>query len=457
MGRPAVDITGQRFGMLTAERKEGQDTYGRPLWRCQCDCGGVHHVTSTRLRSGNTQSCGCILRTHKVDHTGQRFGMLTAIRPVFTESGSAPRWHCICDCGGTKEVLTGRLVSGNTQSCGCRWRAIKDEIGNVYGRLTVVHLSHQDADGEAHWHCDCTCGNKATVAGSRLRNGKTRSCGCYGTERRIIANSKHNQSNTPLYKVWSAMKQRCTNPNASGYKDYGERGIRYHPDFETFEGFHAYVKDLYVNGLEMDRIDNDGDYTYGNLRWVEHRTQMENTRRTAIYTRAADATKVTLRRMAEEHELTPKALAGRLARGATLEDALSRKQHERPKRARNDIGLIGQRFSHLTISGFSHSDANYQKYYHCDCDCGKRFVARLSSIKYGSTQSCGCLQAKVAATKNTGKSWRLNNHTIEEIKEIKRALWSMDSKDVAVYYNIPLHTVRKLQSQDIYADVDEMV
>ena len=252
------------------------------------------------------------------------------------------------------------------------------------------------------------------------------------------------------------MKQRCSNPNDSGYQHYGARGITYHPDFETFEGFYAYVKDLYVPGLEMDRIDNDGDYTYGNLRWTTHREQMENTRRTAVLTRAVDSTKVTLRRMAEEHGLTPKALEGRLARGASLEDALSRKQHERPKRARNDGELIGQRFSHLVIMAFSHSDSNYQKYYHCECDCGKRFVARLASIKYGTTQSCGCLQSKVVRANNSGKSWKLANHSLDDIKEIKRALWSMDPKDVAVYYNIPLHTVRKLQSQDIYADVDEL-
>jgi hypothetical protein len=160
--------------------------------------------------------------------------------------------------------------------------------------------------------------------------------------------------------------------------------------------------------------------------------------------------------MAEEHGLTLKALEGRLSRGASLEDALSRKQHERPKRARNDGELIGQRFSHLVIIAFSHSDSSYQKHYHCECDCGKQFVARLSSIKYGTTQSCGCLQSEVARANNRGKSWKLATHSLDDIKAIKRALWSMDPKDVALYYDIPLHTVRKLQSQDIYADVDEL-
>lgn len=396
MGRPAVDITGQRFGMLTAVKIDGRDAYGRPLWLCKCDCGNDKHATYSRLSSGNTASCGC------------------------------------------------------------QWRKIKDETGKTYGRLMITNLSHQDSDGEAHWNAQCSCGRQAVVAGSSLRSGKTRSCGCYGAEQRKVATTKHSQSNTPLYKVWTAMKQRCSNPNDSGYQHYGARGITYHPDFETFEGFYAYVKDLYVPGLEMDRIDNDGDYTYGNLRWTTHREQMENTRRTAVLTRAVDSTKVTLRRMAEEHGLTPKALEGRLSRGASLEDALSRKQHERPKRTRNDSELIGKRFHHLVIDAFSHSDSNYQKYYHCECDCGKQFVARLSSIKYGTTQSCGCLQAKSTSKRTVGKSWKLTNHSVDDIKEIKRALWSMDPKDVAVYYNIPLHTVRKLQSQDIYADVDEL-
>lgn len=392
-----------------------------------------------------------------VDIAGQRFGMLTAVTKTDDVAGNGEAyWECRCECGGTKRVTPGRLRSGNTTSCGCQWRKIKDETGKQYGRLTVNSLSHQDPSGAAFWNATCNCGVSIVVSGASLRNGHTRSCGCYAKEQRIIANTKHNRSNTALYRVWTAMKQRCTNSNASGYKDYGGRGITYHPDFETFEGFYAYVKDLYVPGLEMDRIDNDGDYTYGNLRWATHREQMENTRRTAVLTRAVDSTKVTLRRMAEEHGLTPKALEGRLSRGASLEDALSRKQHERPKRARNDGELIGKRFSHLVIMAFSHSDSNYQKYYHCECDCGKRFVARLSSIKYGTTQSCGCLQSKVVRANNSGKSWKLASHSLDDIKEIKRALWSMDPKDVAVYYNIPLHTVRKLQSQDIYADVDEL-
>lgn len=59
-----VDITGQRFSRLVALRISGSDQYGRRIWECICDCGATAHVKSGNLRSGNTESCGCLLREH---------------------------------------------------------------------------------------------------------------------------------------------------------------------------------------------------------------------------------------------------------------------------------------------------------------------------------------------------------------------------------------------------------
>lgn len=62
MGRPAIDLSGQRFGKLVVIRQAGVRKQNA-LWLCRCDCGGVHEATSGTLRGGNVRSCGCILRS----------------------------------------------------------------------------------------------------------------------------------------------------------------------------------------------------------------------------------------------------------------------------------------------------------------------------------------------------------------------------------------------------------
>ena len=56
-----IDLTGQKFGRLTAVEKCGKDSSGKnSLWLCTCDCGGTTRATTTHLRNGHTQSCGCL-------------------------------------------------------------------------------------------------------------------------------------------------------------------------------------------------------------------------------------------------------------------------------------------------------------------------------------------------------------------------------------------------------------
>ena len=110
------DLTGQRFGKLTAIRPTDKRENGKIVWECLCDCGETAFVKSSALSSGNTQSCGC-LRAKKL--TGQRFGRLTAVRPTEKRKGSSVVWECKCDCGETAFVATEHLMNGDTQSCGC--------------------------------------------------------------------------------------------------------------------------------------------------------------------------------------------------------------------------------------------------------------------------------------------------------------------------------------------------
>ena len=65
---------------------------------------------------------------------------------------------------------------------------LKNEIGNIYGYLTVINRAENDKEGRAQWLCQCKCGNQVVVRGKALRNGNTKSCGCYQRERAAQSN-----------------------------------------------------------------------------------------------------------------------------------------------------------------------------------------------------------------------------------------------------------------------------
>lgn len=156
-----------------------------------------------------------------------------------------------------------------------------DLNGKVFGRLTVTQeTDERDTCRSIKWACRCECGNLVTVSGSSLTSGATRSCGCFGKERRIESQTTHGLSGHPLYTVWCAMKTRCYSPSHSAYSRYGGRGIEMCSHWlESFEVFYNDVVGDYKEGLELDRIDNDGNYTPNNTRWVTHQQNSMNTSR----------------------------------------------------------------------------------------------------------------------------------------------------------------------------------
>ena len=122
-GRRVRDLTGQRFGRLTALYRLHERRGTCYLWRCRCDCGNEIDLPVHSLTSGNTTSCGCAkreaLQKRALDISGKRFGRLTAIRPLPEREAGSVVWRCRCDCGNEIDLPYNSLASGNTQSCGC--------------------------------------------------------------------------------------------------------------------------------------------------------------------------------------------------------------------------------------------------------------------------------------------------------------------------------------------------
>ena len=141
--RQKDDLTGMRSGKLTVIEKTNIKRHGSYLWRCRCDCGQESYVEGYRIRQQLTKSCGCSRKGKRmVDLSGQKFGQLTAVRRTDRKRGSNYLWECKCDCGNTVYVTVNALTAGNTKSCGCSRRRniqkIREKMGNVTEHLTLI-------------------------------------------------------------------------------------------------------------------------------------------------------------------------------------------------------------------------------------------------------------------------------------------------------------------------------
>ena len=162
---------------------------------------------------------------------------------------------------------------------------LKNLAGNRYGRLLVLEKA-EPLNGKTRWLCRCDCGKECVVHRSSLLSGNTTSCGCYRAENAKKLYSGVRQNDKRLYIVWNGIKQRCTNQNSKSYHNYGGRGIKMDAEWaNNYESFYRWaMRSGYRKGLEIDRIDNNGDYCESNCRFVDKETQSNNKRNVKLYT-----------------------------------------------------------------------------------------------------------------------------------------------------------------------------
>lgn len=320
-----IDLTGEKFGNLTVIRRANNkhDGKGRPVvtWECVCDCGNTTNVSSQKLRTGHTKSCGCLQNVKPedyvghnfVDLTGKRFGRLVVISREKNNKRGKALWKCKCDCGNETIVLASRLRNGKTKSCGClRSETLKknryckiakekpekrnhkqtiqrnckpreDIAGQKFGRLTVIRYLDvtERTQKNRNWLCKCDCGNYTTANASILKNGTTRSCGCLSAERSKLPR-KHGMAKTRIWNIYQGMVRRCNDEHSHAYKDYGGRGIAICPEWLGDDGIKRFFEWSFKNGykddLEIDRIDVNGNYEPSNCRWATSKQQNRNRR-----------------------------------------------------------------------------------------------------------------------------------------------------------------------------------
>lgn len=199
-----------------------------------------------------------------------------------------------------------------------------DLTGRQFGKLRVIgRAERQSARSLWYWLCQCECGNQKIVSGINIGRN-TNSCGCIRNHQGALTR-KH-----PLWRRWSNMIDRCTNPKNKDFRNYGGRGIDVCERWKHFPSFLSDMEASYFKGATLDRRDNDGNYCPENCRWASIKEQSNNTRKTIFLdtpwgrmtaSEAAELTGVPLSR-----------LSNRVLRGWPIERLFDGKMHKWSRR-----------------------------------------------------------------------------------------------------------------------------
>lgn len=161
-----------------------------------------------------------------------------------------------------------------------------DLTGQIFSALEVI--SRDNNKKGSHWICRCTnCGTIKSFRSQKLRLGKSKSCGCLRGKHCSEANTIHGHHRrgvkvSPEYKSWCHMRSRCKNPKDKNYHLYGGRGITYDLRWDDFGCFLMDVGYRPAPGYTIDRINNNGNYELGNVRWATKKEQSMNRRSNVI-------------------------------------------------------------------------------------------------------------------------------------------------------------------------------
>lgn len=193
-----------------------------------------------------------------------------------------------------------------------------DILGKRFGHMIAVEELPRDK-GMRKWRLRCDCGAEHTAFQKAFcSGGKMTSCGCQNKHQQVF----HGLSKIPEYRLWFNMKSRCYNENTPYYHAWGGRGIKVYDEWrESFEAFFRYVGSRPTPRHSLDRIDNDGNYEPGNVRWAVRKIQCRNVRSNHIVN--LDGRRITLAEAVEDAPVPYNTVLYRLKRGWSIDTAIT--------------------------------------------------------------------------------------------------------------------------------------
>lgn len=199
--------------------------------------------------------------------------------------------------------------------------AKQDYIGQRFGKLVALRYGDHQG-GKRLWCFRCDCGREIQRRLSRVKAARSPCCGCSIRSSNHPSNSmgqsKHGLHATRIYRIWHGMIHRCHNEGDKRYHDYGGRGISVEwPDFTSFADWA--FSNGYAENLQIDRVDNDGNYGPANCRFVTPLQNMQNTRRSRLL-EFPDGT-LSLAAASRRFGVHPATLSARIKSGMTPQEA----------------------------------------------------------------------------------------------------------------------------------------
>ena len=255
---------------------------------CKCTlCGNCKPVDLQNIVRGQSKCCLlCSRRAHVFkllkknfenakcpqDLIGRTIGKRLILDYALLKTGYHYKTKCIC--GQTGYIRQGRILRNEAISCRNCIRTELADIGTIIGKRTITGV--KNINGKRVYIAICECGNIAEGSLNKFKNREL--CMACSQRKGLTRKVILGYPDKSVMGIWNHIFDRCYNKNNKSFVDYGGRGIKVHPRYFDMQNFVDDLGPRPTKEHSLDRIDPDGDYAPGNIRWATHREQIENRR-----------------------------------------------------------------------------------------------------------------------------------------------------------------------------------